>query len=64
MEIILILIPLSAIVVIGAIAAFFWAVDAGQFEDVDRQGRKSLFGDATAPKKSKEKSVHSQSWSS
>jgi cbb3-type cytochrome oxidase maturation protein len=38
-EVILILIPLSAIVVVGAIALFFWAVDAGQFEDIDRQGR-------------------------
>ena len=39
MEILLLLIPLSALVVVGAGVMFFRAVDSGQFEDLDRQGR-------------------------
>ena len=45
MEILLLLIPLSALVVIGAAVVFFRAVDNGQFEDLERQGRASLFED-------------------
>ena len=43
MEILLLLIPLSALVVVGAGVMFFRAVDSGQFEDLDRQGRTTLF---------------------
>ena len=43
MEILLMLIPLSALVVLGAVAIFFHAVDIGQFEDVERHGRAALF---------------------
>lgn len=43
MEILLVLIPLSALVVVGAIAVFFRAVDGGQFEDLEHQGRVTLF---------------------
>jgi cbb3-type cytochrome oxidase maturation protein len=46
MESLLLLIPLSALVIIGAAAVFWWAVDAGQFEDVERQGRHSLFDES------------------
>jgi cbb3-type cytochrome oxidase maturation protein len=35
MDILFVLIPLSLILVIGGCWAFFWAVDAGQFEDLD-----------------------------
>ena len=47
MEILLLLIPLSALVVIGAGVLFFRAVDSGQFEDLERQGRTTLFEEAT-----------------
>ena len=46
MESLLLLIPLSALIVIGAVVVFFRAVDGGQFEDVERQGRTVLFDDA------------------
>lgn len=35
MSIALLLIPLALLLLGGAIAAFFWAVDSGQFEDLD-----------------------------
>lgn len=35
MNIILIMIPLSLLVLIGAAAMFFWAVNKGQFDDLD-----------------------------
>ena len=43
MEILLLLIPLSACVVIGAAVVFFRAVDTGQFDDLERNGRVTLF---------------------
>jgi len=46
MESLLLLIPLSALVIIAAAAVFWWAVDAGQFEDLERQGRRTLFDEA------------------
>lgn len=35
MNILLIMIPLSVLLLVGAAAAFFWAVDHDQFEDMD-----------------------------
>jgi cbb3-type cytochrome oxidase maturation protein len=35
MPILWMLIPLSLVLVAGACWAFFWAVDAGQFDDLD-----------------------------
>ena len=35
MNIILIMIPLSLLLLIGAVAMFFWAVNKGQFDDMD-----------------------------
>ena len=43
MEVILVLIPVTLVIVGLAIAAFFWAVDDGQYEDVERRGSESLF---------------------
>jgi len=61
MESLLLLIPLSALVVVGAVVVFFRAVDGGQFEDVERQGRTVLFDDAADanpdPKQPRSKSV-------
>ncbi|MEY3713284.1 MAG: cbb3-type cytochrome oxidase assembly protein CcoS [Pseudomonadota bacterium] len=36
------LIPLSIILVAAAIWAFFWAVNRGQFDDVDESARMAL----------------------
>lgn len=49
MEIILLLIAVSA-VLIGIIAwCFLWAVNSGQFEDLEAEGRKLLLDDDDAP---------------
>jgi len=38
MNILLLLIPLSLLFLAGAVWAFFWAVDHGQFEDLETPG--------------------------
>lgn len=38
MNILIIMIPLSLFILIGAIAAFFWAVNNDQFDDMDSPG--------------------------
>ena len=51
MEVILVLIPVTLAIVGIALAAFFWAVDDGQYEDVERRGSESLFAaDAEPPR--------------
>lgn len=46
MSIALLLIPLALVLLGGAIAAFFWAVDSGQFEDLDEAASIALADDA------------------
>lgn len=48
MNALVILIPLSIVLLIGAGIAFFWAVDAGQFDDMDTPGLVPLL-DADDP---------------
>ena len=38
MNVLLVMIPLSIVLLIGAAIAFFWAVDHGQFDDMDTPG--------------------------
>lgn len=38
MNILLFMIPLSLLLLAGAVAAFFWAVDHAQFDDLDTPG--------------------------
>lgn len=45
MEIIFLLIGVSAILVGLIVWAFFWAVDSGQFEDLDAAGSSILLDD-------------------
>ena len=42
MESLYLLIPLGLVVVAGALALFLWAVNSGQFEDLDEQARRIL----------------------
>jgi len=53
MNIIYALIPLGLMLLAAAIAAFFWAVRSGQFDDLDTPGTLVLFDDepATAPRR-------------
>jgi cbb3-type cytochrome oxidase maturation protein len=49
MSAIFILIPLSLLLLAAAVAAFIWAVDHDQFEDLDREGSRLLFDDDEPP---------------
>lgn len=42
MDILYLLIPLSAVLVLLILAVFGWAVHKGQFEDVEREGERIL----------------------
>lgn len=42
MNVILVMIPLSLVLLIGAAAAFFWAVDNDQFDDMETPGLTPL----------------------
>ncbi len=42
MESLMVLIPLSVIIVAVAIAMFLWAVDNGQYDDLERDARRAL----------------------
>lgn len=48
MSVALLLIPLALVMLVVAIAAFFWAVDAGQFDDLEQQGKAVLEDEASA----------------
>ncbi|HVM95667.1 MAG TPA: cbb3-type cytochrome oxidase assembly protein CcoS [Candidatus Acidoferrales bacterium] len=39
------LIPLAGVFLVVAVAAFFWAVRAGQFDDLDTPATRVLFDD-------------------
>ena len=57
MNIIYVLIPLAILLVILAVAVFFWAVKTNQFEDLERQGYSILFDDDLKPE-SNDKEKH------
>jgi len=45
MDILYLLIPLSAVLVLALIGVFGWAVQAGQFDDVEQEGQRILADD-------------------
>ena len=49
MSIALLLIPLALLLLGVAIGAFFWAVDNGQFEDLDEAAAAALSDEPPAP---------------
>ncbi len=49
MNIIFILIPLGLVLLIVAVAAFFWAVRSGQYEDLESPAWRILLDDDRAP---------------
>jgi cbb3-type cytochrome oxidase maturation protein len=49
MNIIFILIPLGLLLSAVAVAAFFWAVRSGQYDDLESPGWKILYDDDRAP---------------
>lgn len=49
MEILFVLVPLSVVLILLALRAFSWAIDSGQFDDLDRESLRILLdadGDA------------------
>ena len=46
MDILYLLIPLSAVLVLLILGLFGWALHRGQFDDVEREGERILQGDA------------------
>lgn len=49
MNVLLVMIPLSIVLLVGAAVAFFWAVDHDQFDDMDTPGLLPLDDDAKRP---------------
>ena len=42
MDILYLLIPLSAVLVLGILGVFAWALHGGQFDDLEQQGEQIL----------------------
>ena len=42
MSILFVLVPLTLVLCVAAVWAFFWAVNTGQFEDLDAAGASPL----------------------
>jgi cbb3-type cytochrome oxidase maturation protein len=49
MDILFMLIPLSVLLVFAVIGIFAWALNAGQFDDLEREGERILGGEESAP---------------
>ena len=49
MEILYLLIPLSTVLVLLILGLFGWALQRGQFDDVEREGERILQPDGVAP---------------
>ncbi|GAB3193115.1 cbb3-type cytochrome oxidase assembly protein CcoS [Hydrogenophaga aquatica] len=45
MEVLYLLIPLSVVLVLGIIGLFWWALQSGQFDNIEREGERILRGD-------------------
>lgn len=45
MDILFLLVPLSVILVFGIIGLFWWALQSGQFDNIEREGERVLRGD-------------------
>ncbi len=48
MESLYLLIPISVIFIVIAIRLFFWAVNSGQYDDLDSEGERILFDRASS----------------
>jgi cbb3-type cytochrome oxidase maturation protein len=48
MDILYLLIPMSAVLVLAIIGLFGWALHRGQFEDLEREGERILSEDGQA----------------
>jgi len=48
MESLYLLVPMSALLVLALLGLFAWALDAGQFDDLEREGGRILAADGAA----------------
>ena len=48
MDILFLLVPMSVLIVFALLALFRWALNAGQFDDLEREGERILADDAPA----------------
>jgi cbb3-type cytochrome oxidase maturation protein len=53
MNVIYYLIPIAIVLIIIAVAIFFWAVKSDQFDDMERHGSSILFDDDESAEKHK-----------
>ena len=51
MNVLLVLVPVSLLLVGAALAAFFWAANDGQFEDLESPALAPVLGDDEAPRR-------------
>lgn len=51
MDILFVLVPLSVMLVLAILVGLWWAVNSGQFEDVNREGERILRDDVVVEKK-------------
>ncbi|HRP35329.1 MAG TPA: cbb3-type cytochrome oxidase assembly protein CcoS [Gammaproteobacteria bacterium] len=49
MSILYLMIPMGILILVGALWAFFWAVDSGQFDDLESPGWRILLDDDSRP---------------
>ena len=49
MSILYLMIPMGILILIGALWAFFWAVDSDQFDDLESPAWRILLDDDTKP---------------
>ncbi len=49
MNILYLLIPLSVVLVLCTMAALYWAIQCGQFEDIESEGERILHDDDSSP---------------
>jgi cbb3-type cytochrome oxidase maturation protein len=47
MDILYLLIPMSALLVLAIIGVFAWALESGQFDDLEREGERVLEDEST-----------------
>lgn len=45
MDILYLLIPVSVVLVFAIIGVFWWALESGQFDNIEREGERILRGD-------------------
>jgi cbb3-type cytochrome oxidase maturation protein len=48
MDILFLLIPVSAVLVLAIVAVFGWAVHSGQFDELEREGQRLIAEDPEA----------------